>query len=428
MKSEEINIYDLNYILFSSFRHKVKNPRPFWWCFAYFICECVKSVFTKHAFRYPHAKPVLVYAPSVNNKRTVKPILSELNTDDFTLWGSTDGDLPRALIFFYSLFHFKSFIDFYKSQTVQDQRLIRRFFETFFITIGRFIVIERFLRNNSQLKIILMSNDHNQTNRCFIELASKYGIKTMYCQHASITERFPSLHFDFAFLDGMESFDKYYAIGNIKGMVFLTGSPRYDELISYSGKIVDKDMIGVGLSEADNIEKAFELCTAIKRNTSNNVIVRPHPRTESTFPFETFVNNGIEVSYPSKETSLSFLSNIGFLVANESGIHLDAALMRKGSVLFNMSDNNIMDWYGFLKQGLIKQCDTIEEVLQAINNKKEPSSESARYYYAAWNTQFEGKVGLLISKFVKCVLYNANIDDLISTFFIKLEREVYLYI
>lgn len=427
MKSKEINIYDLNYILFSSFRHKVKNPRPFVWCFAYFIYESIKSFFSKHAFRYPSSNALLVYAPSVNNQRTTATVIAGLKEENYTLWVNTDGELPQGWLHLYSLLRFGSFVRYYRKQNVQDKELIRFFFGFFFSTIGRYMVADRFLSRNAQIKMILMPNDHNQTNRCIIELAHKYGIQTIYCQHASVTEKFPPLHFDYSFLDGLESFEKYKTVGDMKGKVFLSGSPRYDELMEYAMRPRVDNTIGIGLGEADSLEKALSLCSYIQENSDMSIVVRPHPRTEPNFPSELFCEKGIVISYPSKESSLSFLSKISFLIANESGIHLDAALMRRKSILFNMSGHTVMDWYGYLKQGLMQQCDSFENVLHAITEKEDDQPDTAKYYYAAWNTPYEGKVGFLISQLVQCCLKGENVDSLIDSIFAQSEQGFFIY-
>lgn len=426
MKANEIDIYSLNYILFSSFRHKAKEAKPLITCILFYLYGFVKVLFTKGDLKSPSTKQILVYSPSINNQRTIDPIVSNLGTDSYTYWKTTDGNLPIVKIHLLSIFYSICFFSFYCRQSKDDKKLIRRFFDLFFNTIGRFKVIDRFYKNNPQLKILIMANDHNQTNRCMIELAEKYDIKTIYTQHASVTDRFPALHFDYSFLDGLESYEKYKKVGDIKGRVFLSGSPRYDFLHAYSGKI-ESDVIGIGLSEADKIEKVIEMCSFIKSRSTSKIIVRPHPRTEPTFPSDVFTNKGVSVSFPSKENSLSFLSQVSILIANESGIHLDAAIMHKRSIMYNFSDNDVMDWYGFIKQGLITCCTSYDEVLCQIENKMPIPSETIQYYYAAYNTKHEGKVGVLISELVKDLLKKQNIDSFIGQYFNETNNSYYQY-
>ena len=425
MKASSIDIYSLNYILFSSFRHKAQEAKPLFTCFMIYLYDFLKDVFKKAGTKYPESKPILLYSPSINNQRTTDPIVSNLDEGSYTYWRKTDGCLPVVRIHLISLFYAVSFFVFYFRQSKEDKKLIRRFFNIFFTAIGRFIVIDRFYKKNSQLKILVMANDHNQTNRCMIELAEKYGIKTIYTQHASVTERFPALHFDYSFLDGLESYEKYEKVGDIKGRVFLSGSPRYDLLHDYSG-IGKSNVIGIGLSEADKVEKVIELCSYIKSCSNYEIIVRPHPRTEPMFPSDIFINQGVTVSFPSKENSLSFLSKVSILIANESGIHLDAAIMHKRSIMFNFSENEVMDWYGFIKQGLITYCTSFDDVIHQIENQTPILSETIQYYYAAYNTPHEGKVGVLIAELIKTLLNN-NVDGFISKYFIKTGDGYYLY-
>lgn len=426
MKASSIDIYSLNFILFSSFRHKALEAKPLFNCIIIYLYDFFKVVFKKGGRKYPSSQPILVYSPSINNQRTTDPIVSNLDDGNYTYWRKTDGHLPVVRIHLISLFYSFSFLAFYFKQSKDDKRLIRRFFDIFFTTVGRFKVIDRFFHENPQLKILVMANDHNQTNRCMIELAEKYGIKTIYTQHASVTDRFPALHFDYSFLDGLESFEKYDKVGNIRGKVFLSGSPRYDLLHDYAGQC-KSNVIGIGLSEADKVEKVIELCSYIKSRSNYEIIIRPHPRTEPTFPSDMFINQGVSVSFPSKENSLSFLSQVSILIANESGIHLDAAIMHKSSIMYNFSDNEVMDWYGFIKQGLITCCTFYDEVLQQTENPPPVPSETIQYYYAAYNTPQEGNVGMLISKLINYVMENKNIDDYISQYFIDTKRGYYHY-
>lgn len=426
MKASSIDIYSLNYILFSSFRHKAQDAKPLFNCVIIYLYDFFKVVFKKGGVKYPISKPILVYSPSINNQRTTDPIVSNLDKGNYTYWRKTDGYLPVVRIHLISFFYSFSFFAFYFRQSKDDKRLIRRFFDIFFTTIGRFVVIDGFFKNNPQLKLLVMANDHNQTNRCMIDLANKYGIKAIYTQHASVTDRFPALHFDYSFLDGLESFEKYNKVGDIKGKVFLSGSPRYDLLHDYSGQCVS-NVIGIGLSEADKVEKVVELCSYIKSRSNYKIIVRPHPRTEPTFPSDMFINQGVSISFPSKENSLPFLSKVSILIANESGIHLDAAIMHKRSIMYNFSDNDVMDWYGFIKQGLITYCNSYDDVFHQIENQKPIPSETLQYYYAAYNTPHEGNVGLLISKLINHLMDNNITDDFISQYFIGTKRGYYHY-
>ena len=131
----------------------------------------------------------------------IKTILDNLKIDGITIYGIPKMDLPYARCYLTSLRGLHLFQKLYSKSTKDDKLLMRQFFEDFMNTYGLYYTIDKILRENPQLKLIVLANDHITSCRCLIELAEKYGIKTLYVQHASITERFPPLHFSYSFLD-----------------------------------------------------------------------------------------------------------------------------------------------------------------------------------------------------------------------------------
>jgi hypothetical protein len=57
-------------------------------------------------------------------------------------------------------------------------------------------------------RFLVVSNDHNPINRALTLLALKLGVKSIYMQHASVSERFPPLRFNYAFLDGEKALSR----------------------------------------------------------------------------------------------------------------------------------------------------------------------------------------------------------------------------
>jgi hypothetical protein len=268
---------------------------------------------------------------------------------------------------------------------------------------------------------MVFANDHSMPNRCLITLATKYNIETIYTQHASVTERFPALDFTYSFLDGEESYLKYKNIGNIRGKIFLAGSPRFDKYAQYASNNKDDKKIGVALSDNDSVEKAIELCHFILSLGGYKIIIRPHPAM--TVDLKPLVDSmhGMEVSYPRNETSYEFISKVSLLIANESSIHLDACLLNVPSALFNFSEYSTNDWYSYIKNGLITVCNTYNDVEMAINQHRPVvDAHIVRYYNAAYQTAHFDNVGGLIATFIQCLLAG-NEDKYISKYFTKKE-------
>lgn len=405
------DIKRLNCIYYSSFRPFVKNPHGLLVCYILFILRCIGYLFFYFKKQEP-IKEILFLAFSINNKKSLRTIIDNLSPKTYTIWKSAKKDIPKGKVFFKSIKYFPLFQRFYNSSSIEDKRLIRTFYQSFMATCGYYEVFHEILKDNPQIKMIVFANDHTVTNRCMIEVAEKHDIKTLYVQHASVTEKFPPLHFSYSFLDGLESYEKYKAIGDIKGKVFLTGSPRFDELYDY--KNINKGYdIGIAINRIDSYDKVMSLCKYLQDNVTKSIVVRPHPGMIKHFNTKLFKEQDLEISDSTQESSFSFLSKIHFLIANESSIHLDSALVGVPSLLYNFSENgNIIDWYSYVKMGMIDVCDSYEDVVKVLNKQHDIPIRQIQYYNASFQTPIEGNVGKYISEFIKKNLFASEKESL----------------
>lgn len=391
------DIKRINYIYYTSFRSFVKNPPSLVMCYFLFFLKTIQSILL-FRFRYKEISDLLVVAPTLTDKKAVKTVLENIPKEIFSVWGNFRKDLPFALFYLRSIKGLSLFQKLYHSSSQEDKLLMRRYYYNFMLTYGIYKTFDIMLRDNPQLKMIVFTNDHTNPCRCLIEVAEKHEIKTLYVQHASVTERFPALHFSYSFLDGLDSYKKYETIGDMKGEIFLSGSPRFDDIakIEKREKVYD---VGIALNLMDNKERVLELCRYIATHYSRNIVIRPHPRMK--WDLSEFVQDGYAISDSKTESSFSFLSKVLVMIANESGIHLDAALMEVPSALYNFRDSEILDWYLYIKNGLIKVLHTKEEVVETLNDGITLPEENIRMYNAAFHTKYEGKVGPMIAEFIK---------------------------
>lgn len=421
------DIKRINYIYYSSFRTFVKSPHSLFVCYVLFILRTVVYVLLIK-FKCKPLRDILVIAPSLNNKKAVKTIIDNLPLNNVSVWDKFGIDLPLARIYLNSIFHIKPFQDLYNMSPTEDRLLIRQFYTNFMSTSGIYVTFNKIFKKNPNLKLIILANDHITASRCLIELAEKTKIKTLYVQHASVTERFPPLNFDYSFLDGIESYEKYRGIDNVRGNVYITGSPRFDVFqgLIGKGKIYD---VGIAINMLDSVERVIELCQYLKQHYTSKIVVRPHPLMyEAQFDESLFLSLGIDISNPLQDFSHIFLSTIKVMVANESSIHLDAALMGVPSVLYNFGYQSIVDWYSYIKHGLITVCVSKEDLVEKLSAGYDLPVKAVRYYVASFHSQFEGKVGELIASFIKLVLYESpdTANDYIEQFMVN-RGEYYEY-
>ena len=368
-------------------------------CFLLYLIR-IPYHFVKMHFGAKNANEILLIAPTINNQKSIQPIIDALPSERYTVWSDFSVALPLGITYLHALAHIHLFFKLYFNSNEDDKKLIRTYYLDFITAIATYKDLEKLLLKNRRIKLIVFANDHILENRCLLEIALKHKIKTLYIQHASVTTSFPPLLFNYSFLDGLESYEKYRSIATIDGQVYLSGSPRFDAFFNYRSAINKYD-VGIALNELDSVDKVLNLCLFIKKNYSNKIIVRPHPMMlNGMFPVNKFIENNITISYPNKDLSYVFLSDIKIMIANESGIHLDAALMGKPSILYNFSDNEVVDWYGYLKKGLIKQCQTYNEVIKSLKSEYCLSDEIVKYYAASYKSPVEGKVGHFIASFI----------------------------
>ena len=135
------------------------------------------------------------------------------------------------------------------------------------------------------------------------------------------------------------------------------------------------------------------------------LIMRPHPRY-GALNTNWLSDKGIGFSDPKTETSFDFIDKIDLMISNESSIHLDAAMMRCPTIVFNFSNSPVRDVYSYIKNGLTTLVATETQLFELLNNPKAllPSIETLQYYNASIGTPLEGSIGKAIADFVHQLL------------------------
>ena len=403
MKYSELNVLEINKI---SYIVKEKQPSLFKQI-CIFIGQLFYYTFLIH-FKYKalptNYKGLLFFGVSLNNRRSLEPIINNVENDTYLYLNNHVTDVHKRRAWWHSIPYLFSLIKLYKKSNKEDKALILKYFTRLWTTYGLYKIAGEML-DKYNVKVLVLANDHNDINRCLIFNALEKGIKTVYVQHASVKRGFPRLDFTYSFLDGKESLEKYLYDGKPKGEVYLSGGVRFDSLYD---KIVKRNYetkrIGIAINMLDDFEKIKSLCLFLKNNNYNDLILRPHPRYQH-LNSEWLINNNISISNPKEESSFDFISKIDFMISNESAIHLDASIMYCPTVLYNMSDNKVLDDYNFVKNNLVKLANTDEELLNFIKNPKDvmPTKEVLQYYNASSNSHLEGKLGITIARFLELV-------------------------
>ena len=334
-KYEKNKITKLCYEFFSpSWVMKINNPPSLLMCIQSFLHRVLYYIWHVD-MKEPCIKELIFFSTSVNNNNALKPIWEKIPEEDRVIWGS-DFIFSETKISIYSFLFFFSFLKIYGGLSKKEKLVAREYNYWFINILGYYKVIGNLLkRNKNKIKLVIMANDHSPVNQCIIENCIKYGIKTLYIQHASVNDEFPPNRFSYSFLDGLDSCRKYLSIREFTGKAFLSGSTRFDTL---KNQVYLSKYVGIAINTMDDFDKIFSLCRYLVEHDINNIIMRPHPRLElKIYEIEKIRNLGIELSDSKTENPFSFIAKLKLLISNESSIHLEALLMHVPSVQFNFS-------------------------------------------------------------------------------------------
>jgi len=254
-------------------------------------------------------------------------------------------------------------------------------------------------------KAIVFANDHNAFCRALLIGAKECGIKTIYLQHAAVTDKFPALKFDLNLLDGKDSLRKYKRAGTIEGKVVLIGMPKFDKYYEKIKQREEINTVGIALNRNDIFSYYLNISDELKKQfKSMNFIFRFHP---SIILSEIVIPEYATLSDVTKESSFEFISKIDVLIAGNSSIHLEAALMNVASIIIDFKRGGATDYYGFIKSGLVQQVteEALVELIESLKFRQPNVRHKAKYYFETIGNEWDGKSTKLacniISDFVK---------------------------
>ena len=294
---------------------------------------------------------------------------------------------------------------------------VNYWFANFCLIYAYLVYFQRVLQE-IQPKFVITANDHNIPNRCLLAVAHQLGIKTVYLQHASVSNLFPALRMNYAFLDGQCALDIYQQCENNKPNnrqvplpeVFLSGQKKL--IFNKSKKNIRA--IGIALNSLDDVDATVDFVNQLA-NTHYSIIVRWHPGQAEydirKYREEFARNSHITLSEPKSEKVSHFLSKINWLIAGNSSIHLEAALAGVNCIYYELTPASIPDYYGYVKSGLVMKISSVKEVNDLIRHGvgiNIDSKNSIRYYSSTYQTEWEGQEGELVAETLECLRNGMN--------------------
>ena len=423
------NLLDINYY-FSSDKLSVitRLPIPSWYRNnIYYSIILFFMILFKKLFSHQHnrvlkeATPILLLANTQNQRDALMSLVS-IRNDCKIIGEDKFGDyiFPNYMSYFYSIPYLFDVFRFYKESLNYTRLSFQYVFHEYLLVYGRFRMFVNFF-SSVNAQIVVVSNDHVANTRIIAFVCKYIGAKSIYIQHASITQQFPSLIFDYALLEGRDALDKYLQIGNIDSEVFLIGTLKESEPenICVKNKI---DKIGVCFNLVDDLSLVEDLIVeALKLFNSKNIILRPHPKDDRDY----FTNRmkskyDIGISNSREQISIEFLKQVECIIASESNIHLEATLQNIVPIYYKFTNNDSFDdWYGFIKNKLLLySCNSLRnlsEVLHSLKKEKPNVRHLAKYYNSTIATEFEGKSNILYDEVISYIK-TGNCDFIEKTF------------
>ena len=361
-----------------------------------------------------------------NNIRSLAPVQSHM-TNSYLY----SKKLPYGLMALNTLRYIPDVFILYKKEKGYLRKSLASDFSSYCFSYSDMDFAPRILQKINP-KACAFANDHGSRTRALFRAAQNMNIKTVYMQHASVNIHFPPLEYDYAFLDGMESLEKYLYKKPCNSKIFLSGASRFDfqNTISFSKTNLSENnklRVGVAINSIDNEKKVIEFIKQIMSIGKYECIIRPHP-SQNTYKWKNIAKiYNCKISSAKKENPFTFIANADVFIAAQTSFHLDVAVAGKESFHYNFTNTDISDHYGYLKNNLImditdKSYEEIKILLDNhINNLNK--AELVRYYVANYGSNYWGKAAELIALTIEELTINNKCPD----FWIEKEYKGYSY-
>ncbi|BBE16228.1 hypothetical protein AQPE_0365 [Aquipluma nitroreducens] len=366
---------------------------------------------------HPNKYTIFLYWNSINNKSVIDPISNIIdNSGTISFKNKADIKLFGFGAYFISLLYFPIVLYQYFNEKNSGLRNVYKYrFAYVWRSFGLYIYLRSFF-SSCKNKVLVIPNDHEFKARIIRLAAFEKKVPTVYIQHASISPYFPPLDFEYAFLDGEDALEKYSKIGNSDTIVFLTGNAKYDDWFSVINRSTIITNLGICPGIIDGVAEVQTLIIFIKSKFPNiKLFLRPHPSDKRIEIWKTITGDlNVEMNDSVHCSSFDFLKSTDAIIACESNIHLEAAILNVIPIYYNFQETVIYnDVYGFLKKRLVYDCqksfELINILLDEILNSKPDVSHKIKPYIDTASTKYQGCSASLMAKLV-VEIQNKKID------------------
>ncbi len=364
---------------------------------------------------YTDKDQTLFFATSQNQQNALRPIINNMENVSFVgLSGFGEKRFPLFHAYFISLFFLPVVVYKYLKAPKEIRQAYTYAFDLYWFVYG-FYIMARLQFQRHQPRALVLSNDHIMWTRALIFAARKENVPSFYIQHASVTERFPALAFDFALLEGVDSLEKYAAIGTSKTKVFLVGMSRFDKFFTKINTKEQIQSVGICTNLFETPELVRPLLNCLHAGINElHFVLRPHPRDPRFAEWQTLVNEyGWGFSDSRTENTFDFLDRVDTIMAGESNILLEAALLNVFPIYYDFPAKQ-MDWYGFHRHGLVPYFAEPQQALAYLADLRQHKPDirsKAQRYCATINSSYDGRSTQLTCDVIRSVLGQNNLEN-----------------
>jgi len=251
---------------------------------------------------------------------------------------------------------------------------------------------------------LIMDNDHSDVNVGVFHAAKRHHIKNIYFQHANVSEIFPPMTFDYAFLYSEMAAEVYSNIKQTEASLICVGNMKADGFIQINQeRFFDRNNLRIVLcvNTVAEIEAYVSLANKLADLDKVKLIkFRLHPYLLK-FQMD-FDHPKIIISNSKLENSFECFKDMDLNIAGNSSIIEEALFTDTPTVYFDL-DEKMSDYYGYAKnQIVIASLKNIDDVIGFIKNYDSPISviSKAVIYSSSINTKFTGKTSELVGKII----------------------------
>ena len=427
-----MDIYDFNYLfssksmtLLSDSNIKFYKYRGVFKRLLIFIFHLLKTFFKFRYFRIRNlpSNSICFCYGTINQKNALASVKNRIDRSDMVfidiyVKGFDEDSIvyfPVALSYLISLPFFPVLVWKYITATGHVRESYRLAADHYWFTYGHFLASRIWLRIIKP-SVIIVANDHLTYTRALVSAAKIEQIPTCYIQHASVTNKFPKLEFDYAFLEGEDALRKY-AQYNSKTKVFLTGMPKFDDYISSINNSDTVSRLGICTNPLDNDEVIDHLLYYLTSTLPNiEFSLRPHPgdmNRGGDFWQKMASKHETEISDSRNEYVFEYLNTVDAIIAGDSNILLEAAMLNVVPIQYKFSDK-LDDYYGFIESGLVAGFETEETLsqylLEIYDRKPEDIRQKAKQYSSTIGTKYDGKSIKIVSSLIETIGLDENVD------------------